>query len=83
VSLQKAWITNRCERLKELIRNISPPPHNHLVFLGRVREIADLASKDTGQALEELDRFEDALKNAPDGHGSVILNSERNEKHLM
>ncbi len=72
-----------CEWLEILLKSISPPPHDHLVFLGRVQEIADLASKDTEQALRELDRFEDALKNAPDGHGSVILNSERHEKYLV
>ena len=73
----------RCERLEKLIKSISPAPHNHLAFLGRVHEIAGRVSTDTDQALKELDSLEDALKNAPDGHGSVILTSERHEKYLV
>jgi hypothetical protein len=66
-----------------MLKSISPPPPNHLVFLGRVRRVGRLASKDVDRAIEELDHLEDALKIAPDGHGSVILNDERHGKYLM
>jgi len=81
VSSHKTWILNRCERLDRLLKSIKPPPHNHLAFLGHIREIVRKDADD--EAMSELDRLEATLKQAPDGHGSVILNAERYEKYLL
>jgi hypothetical protein len=83
MSSRRTWIVDRCKRLDRLLKSISPPPRDHLFFFGRLREIRALAPKNTPRALEELEHFEDTLKNARDGQGSVIMNSERHEKYLM
>jgi hypothetical protein len=67
-------------RLRNLLRSISPPPPRHLYFLNWIAKIEVTAR--TGQSHRLLDDFLRALKNAPDGPGSMILNGDRFTKFL-
>jgi hypothetical protein len=73
-------IPEKCFRVRNLLRSISPTPPQHLYFLNWIAKIEDTAR--TGQSQRLLDDFLRAPKNAPDGAGSMILNGDRFTKFL-
>jgi hypothetical protein len=79
---QERTIAEKCELLIKLIRDISPPPPNHLWLLNRLAEIKPFSQTHPDEARNEFEAMMRDLLERNDGAGGFILSAERYKRYF-